>query len=259
VASRVSAISGFALMLIDAYVIMLHVLAGLMVSGAAHAFVLLAFVQLITFSFFQVRYALRIWRANPPQFWINICSRLYMYVATLILFLIFVNFPSVWGLFIFVFYGFWVPQIVENIRKNSNQNVDWLYLALGSAARLAPLWYFTFAAENFLQVAPKPLLGLVVTGFVMAQLGVLGLQDRYGGRFLVPFVFHTYNYKPGRDPIGDVSDENCVICMTDITAEDVRLGRYMVAPCLHWFHEECLLGWMKEKLHCPVCRAPLPT
>ncbi|ODV85925.1 hypothetical protein CANARDRAFT_27994 [[Candida] arabinofermentans NRRL YB-2248] len=33
---------------------------------------------------------------------------------------------------------------------------------------------------------------------------------------------------------------------------------YMVTPCRHIFHTECLENWMKYKLQCPVCRNSLP-
>jgi transmembrane E3 ubiquitin-protein ligase len=38
------------------------------------------------------------------------------------------------------------------------------------------------------------------------------------------------------------------------------LGRadYMVTPCRHVFHAECLEGWMGLRLVCPVCREALP-
>lgn len=34
--------------------------------------------------------------------------------------------------------------------------------------------------------------------------------------------------------------------------------KYMVTPCRHVFHSECLEGWMRHKLMCPSCRADLP-
>lgn len=34
--------------------------------------------------------------------------------------------------------------------------------------------------------------------------------------------------------------------------------KYMVTPCKHVFHSECLEGWMRHKLMCPSCRAELP-
>lgn len=34
--------------------------------------------------------------------------------------------------------------------------------------------------------------------------------------------------------------------------------KYMVTPCRHIFHRECLESWFKLKLQCPVCREELP-
>jgi len=48
----------------------------------------------------------------------------------------------------------------------------------------------------------------------------------------------------------------CVICCTDIDIRD-RPG-YMLAPCDHIFHKDCLVKWMDIKMECPVCRTKLP-
>lgn len=48
----------------------------------------------------------------------------------------------------------------------------------------------------------------------------------------------------------------CVICYTDIDTSD-RTG-YMIAPCNHVFHKDCLTQWMEVKMECPICRADLP-
>ncbi|CAK9435361.1 uncharacterized protein LODBEIA_P00880 [Lodderomyces beijingensis] len=68
----------------------------------------------------------------------------------------------------------------------------------------------------------------------------------------------------------------CPICMTDvalpiIVKDDVEESSkrknqilsgvkkdYMITPCHHIFHVECLESWMKYKLQCPVCRTSLP-
>lgn len=34
--------------------------------------------------------------------------------------------------------------------------------------------------------------------------------------------------------------------------------RYMVTPCQHVFHTECMEQWMRSRLQCPICRNPLP-
>ena len=33
---------------------------------------------------------------------------------------------------------------------------------------------------------------------------------------------------------------------------------YMVTPCRHIFHSQCLEGWMRYRLQCPICRESLP-
>lgn len=77
---------------------------------------------------------------------------------------------------------------------------------------------------------------------------------------------------------------DCAICMTEVelpvvvellqqpqhhdnvderdsllSAKKVVPGEeYMVTPCKHIFHTECLENWMRYKLQCPVCRNSLP-
>ena len=33
---------------------------------------------------------------------------------------------------------------------------------------------------------------------------------------------------------------------------------YMITPCKHVFHTECLESWMNMKNECPYCRRPIP-
>lgn len=62
---------------------------------------------------------------------------------------------------------------------------------------------------------------------------------------------------------------DCAICMNEVElpilksnldhASTFLLRRnYMVTPCRHIFHTQCLEAWMKYKLQCPVCRNSLP-
>lgn len=49
----------------------------------------------------------------------------------------------------------------------------------------------------------------------------------------------------------------CSICYDGI---DIRKrSDYMLAPCNHLFHRECLVQWMDVKMECPICRTALPT
>ncbi|TKA23516.1 hypothetical protein B0A50_07094 [Salinomyces thailandicus] len=66
---------------------------------------------------------------------------------------------------------------------------------------------------------------------------------------------------------------DCAICMQDLEVPVVDSGgssdstltggllarrTYMVTPCRHIFHSNCLEGWMKYRLQCPICRETLP-
>jgi hypothetical protein len=50
---------------------------------------------------------------------------------------------------------------------------------------------------------------------------------------------------------------DCVICMETLTFP-MRRREYMVTPCDHVFHAQCLKPWMDQKLECPTCRMQLP-
>jgi len=49
---------------------------------------------------------------------------------------------------------------------------------------------------------------------------------------------------------------DCVICYNDIDTGDRTA--YMIAPCNHIFHKDCLVQWMDVKMECPICRHQLP-
>jgi hypothetical protein len=48
---------------------------------------------------------------------------------------------------------------------------------------------------------------------------------------------------------------DCSICYETI---DVVRQSYMLAPCDHLFHRDCLCQWMDVKMECPICRTELP-
>jgi hypothetical protein len=61
------------------------------------------------------------------------------------------------------------------------------------------------------------------------------------------------------EPVEDLSSSStldCVICYNGIDVHNRR--GYMLAPCDHIFHRECLVQWMDVKMECPICRTELP-
>jgi hypothetical protein len=58
-------------------------------------------------------------------------------------------------------------------------------------------------------------------------------------------------FETGLDPAID-----CVICYNRINITEPK--SYMLAPCDHIFHTECMSQWMNVKMECPICRMELP-
>lgn len=60
----------------------------------------------------------------------------------------------------------------------------------------------------------------------------------------------------------------CIICMQPLGVkiktnqqahqEQEHLKTFVMTPCKHKYHKECLLQWIGERQHCPICRGELP-
>ncbi|KAL0308002.1 UNVERIFIED_CONTAM: RING finger protein 11 [Sesamum calycinum] len=57
------------------------------------------------------------------------------------------------------------------------------------------------------------------------------------------------------DKIDEGSAKSCSICLEEIL-NGTRVTRL---PCLHVFHGDCVLRWLRGSHVCPLCRHPLPT
>ncbi|KAL3671411.1 hypothetical protein V7S43_003337 [Phytophthora oleae] len=56
------------------------------------------------------------------------------------------------------------------------------------------------------------------------------------------------------DVEGVSSSECCSICLGEWDDEECVGMNVVKLPCLHAFHEECLLEWLQANTHCPMCR-----
>ena len=48
----------------------------------------------------------------------------------------------------------------------------------------------------------------------------------------------------------------CSVCLENFEAEDAKVVKM---PCIHVFHQECLMPWLEQHNSCPSCRHELPT
>lgn len=51
------------------------------------------------------------------------------------------------------------------------------------------------------------------------------------------------------------NNTSCAVCKDELSLDDK--GKKL--PCLHHYHEECILPWLRIRNTCPVCRSELPT
>lgn len=192
------------------------------------------------------------------------------------------------------FNSYWVPQIYRNVIRGSRKSFKWHFMLGTSVVRLVYILYIFCLPNPFYHHTDYKFAGLL-TGWVVVQLLLLFLQELLGPRFFLPekYLPRTYNYHPvltkgdlenGYNFESFVNDSSlkckvdCAICMQTLeipvidntateeedhgisaSAKNLLAARsYMVTPCRHIFHTECLEGWMKYKLQCPVCRNSLP-
>ncbi|CCI43701.1 unnamed protein product [Albugo candida] len=271
--------------ILDSYLCLAHLTVGIIAQNVFTAFASVAFIKLIIFSVFEMRYLLVIWKARRPQGfsegWIILrreLTTLYsrFYLSLLLGLVAFYNFSASNLRFIVVIsYSFWIPQIVHNALREVRNPFHAGYLYGMSILRMFIPLYFYGCPANFLTEFPmletrwNPSYCVGLSLWMALQVGILTLQHRLGPQFFIParFLPVKYNYERRFDiqqvslvlsndtGNGEVNTIDCVICMVEL---DLEARDYMLAPCDHVFHRECLQNWMQVKMECPTCRCALP-
>jgi transmembrane E3 ubiquitin-protein ligase len=176
--------------------------------------------------------------------------------------------------------------------------LSWEYVVGSSILRALPILYWYIAPHNILSIDTSPTTALILLAWLWLQVIVLTSQNFLGPRLLVKDSWcpPAYDYHPllreddvesgagmsigllaSASEAKDKDDKtrktfDCAICMNEINVPvlsrtDMNKGSgtawleqrmYMVTPCRHIFHAECLEGWMNLRLVCPVCREGLP-
>jgi len=267
-ASRISIYSIGMQTLLDAYLCLLHLIAGVLIEQIFNAFATAAFFQFVTFSLFEMRYLLIILKARRPQAfaegWASLrreFSLFYLKFYTCLFggIMILYYFSGLLNFFVFLMYSFWVPQIISNAKRSIKRPFLWKYVIGISITRLVIPLYFYGCPYNFIQLEPKYGFSQFLVFWMILQVVVLWLQSFLGPQFFIPKSMLPPKYQYYR-PIPAIirsreEGQGCVICMNDVEANDTD---YMITPCEHLFHNRCLLQWMEFKMDCPTCRATLP-
>ncbi|GER53318.1 RING/U-box superfamily protein [Striga asiatica] len=205
--------------IMDAYICLLHLTAGILVESLFNAFATAAFFKFVVFSIFEMRYLLAIWKANRPangENWDVMrreLSALYSRFYAILLggILIMYEFHKFLRFILLLLHSFWIPQICINVIRDSRKPLHPYYILGITATRIAiPLYV---------------------------------LPEKYS-------YYRKY-------PQGSNQAIDCVICMNTIEFS-LHSSDCMVTPCDHFFHSCCLQRWMDIKMECPTCRRALP-
>lgn len=193
------------------------------------------------------------------------------------------------------YFSLWWPQIYRNAMRNCRKALTWEYVVGSTILRTLPVLYWYLSPRNILSVETSPTTAFILLGWVWLQVVILVSQQFLGPRLLIKDSWcpTAYEYHPvlreddveaggmsiallaSASEAKDKDDKtrkifDCAICMNEIDVPVVSKAEgprgtawleqrnYMVTPCRHIFHTECLEGWMDLRLVCPVCRESLP-
>ncbi|CAL0328994.1 unnamed protein product [Lupinus luteus] len=253
--------------IIDAYLCLLHLTAGIVVESLFNAFATAAFFKFVVFSIFEMRYILVVWKASRPlsngEGWETMrreLSALYRRLSGILFagILLMYEFHYYLKPILLLVYSFWIPQIITNVVRDSRKPLHPHYIIGMTVTRLAIPLYIFCCPDNFMRIEPDQRWCVYLTVFVGLQAAILLLQHYLGSRCFIPHQILPEKYSYYRRFAQDTSHAaDCVICMTTIDLSPPS-NDCMVTPCDHFFHSVCLQRWMDIKMECPTCRRPLP-
>lgn len=253
--------------IMDAYLCLLHLTAGILVESLFNAFATAAFFKFVVFSIFEMRYLLAIWKASRPmnsgEGWETMrreLSVLYSRFYGILLggILIMYEFHRFIRPILLLMYSFWIPQIISNVVRDSRKPLHPHYILGMTVTRLAIPLYIFGCEKNFMRIEPDKDWCACLAAFMGLQASVLLLQHYFGSRCFIPRQVLPKKYSYYRRFDQDICHStDCVICMTVIDHRQ-HSHECMVTPCDHFFHSGCLQRWMDIKMECPTCRRSLP-
>ncbi|XP_004487270.1 transmembrane E3 ubiquitin-protein ligase FLY2-like [Cicer arietinum] len=253
--------------IMDAYLCLLHLTAGILVESLFNAFATAAFFKFVVFSIFEMRYLLGIWKAGRPlsngEGWETMrreLSALYSRFYGILLggILLVYEFHNHLKPVLLLMHSFWIPQIISNVIRDSRKPLHPHYTLGITVTRLAIPLYVFGCPNNFMRIEPDKSWCVCLSVFVVLQAVVVLLQHYLGSRWFIPRQILPEKYSYCRMFDHDTRHAtDCVICMTAIDLSR-RTNDCMVTPCDHFFHSGCLQRWMDIKMECPTCRRTLP-
>jgi len=287
--SKVSYISQIMISFLNLIVITINILMGTSVNGYnSILFITSASLKGIAFIFFEKNYITNVMNTqsnlinNGNSTILVICYWLLSFIGQIFILTLLNGRLIAFYIVMFILYSYWIPQIVLNVKKNSEKPLSNLYLYGTSVVQLYVL-IFIYSLDSNVNIDKFNYKFIYfIIGYTLLQVLILSLQNIFGPLFLIPskFLPERYDYHPILPIYNDQEDEQedandasssstplkgistsqqCAICYNNIVENNkVNNKEYMITPCHHIFHTECLKHWMNIKMECPVCRTELP-
>jgi len=290
--SKISGISQIMISFLNLIVITVNILMGTSVDGYnSILYITAASFKGISFIFFEKVYIMKVIdrhlnvNDNGNSNILLICYWLFAFVGQIFILTLLNGRLIAFYIIMFILYSYWIPQIIFNVKKNAEKPLSNIYLYGITIVQLYVLLFIYNLDININIDRPNTTFIYIIIGYSLLQVLILSLQNKYGPMFLIPerFLPQRYNYHPilplynendddeenehvdandasSSAPLERISvNQECAICFTNIVENnEVNNKDYMVTPCHHIFHTECLKHWMNIKMECPVCRAELP-
>ncbi|KAL6657997.1 hypothetical protein ACP70R_005777 [Stipagrostis hirtigluma subsp. patula] len=201
--------------IMDAYLCLLHLTAGILVESLFNAFATAAFFKFVVFSIFEMRYLLAIWKASRPlnsgEGW-EVMRR---------------ELSVLYSRFLWYSFGRNPSHIVTNVIRDTRKPLHPQYILGMTITRLAIPLYIFGCPSNFMRIEPDQKWCIAVSIFMGIQAAVLLLQHYLGSRCFIPrqilpekYCYHRKVEDSTNQPI------DCVICMTTIDLTQ-RTSEYM--------------------------------
>jgi hypothetical protein len=195
-------------------------------------------------------------------------------------------------IFTFILFAFtWICQIIYSAKQGTKPPMSYLYIVSTSFSKISICFYFKAYKNNIFGYRPNYIKVFIISCEIIIEAIILCLQKYLGPKFIIPKMFRkqTYNYYKSEKEISNNDKEiDCAICLDKIgniyVSEDDPLnkikrnilqkllikyiekmkkrqkmkGDYMLTPCNHLFHAQCLESWLNVKNQCPYCLRNIP-
>lgn len=142
-----------------------------------------------------------------------------------------------------------VPQIVFNLfNRFRNLKTTFCLILLAYFRFLEVSYFFLYVKNDYRNIM------IFVFVLISIQSVILIIQNLFRSVFFIGMKRKNNGYDYYRET--HFQNTECVICFQEVKYD---LHDYMITPCNHVFHEDCLEKWMAIKMVCPICRGNLPS